>query len=102
MVNQAEMMIEMCRYEALELSIPVIVDHYFYFVRFKQDLFPTSNKFGDLDNLVKAANDNLVRADILRDDKWIVGGEAFKSIGDEPMTVILIWEACVNAKNIPK
>lgn len=97
MENQAEMMSNMCYYKPLYLRIPVIIDQYFVFPQFRNDPFPTSNKFGDVDNLAKAVNDNLVRTEIISDDRLVVGGEQFKMFGAEPMCVILIWEACVPA-----
>ncbi len=75
------------------LSQPVFVDHYIYRERNPRHkgmsaVYPC---YGDLDNMVKTVNDALVRADILADDRYIVGSQSFKAIAKEDYCHVLIW-----------
>ena len=78
----------------LPIIIPIIVDHYYYFIGDKTK-FPTSNRIGDEDNLRKAINDALQHKSIriIRDDKMIVGGEQYKLYSDGDHVIIQIWSA---------
>jgi Holliday junction resolvase RusA-like endonuclease len=85
----------MSRYTRLEIDFPVIIDLFINFslsyVKNASD-HPTSKSYGDEDNLRKAVMDALVYCGHLKDDRYVVGGETFKSFGSDDLAVIKIFK----------
>jgi len=79
----------------IPINVPTIVDCFFYFKFIGRTVqFPTSKKFGDVDNLTKAVYDSvsastnviksgLVVHKIIKDDSLIIGGESYKLFDKE-------------------
>ena len=93
--NQKELLFNMSQFEPLSIDSPVIIDSYVQYSAGKKEVHPVSKKYGDDDNLRKAINDALVIAGIIEDDRFCVGGETYKSIGDEDFCLIKIWSVGV-------
>lgn len=91
--NQMELYAELARYgRAHKTAEPCIVDAYmFYDRRGCKDPYPTSPKWGDYDNGLKAINDAMVEVGILDDDRWVIGGETFQQFGVEDHALIKIY-----------
>ena len=91
--KQQELMIELGRFDKLNIDYPVIIDTYIFFGRplNSKEVYPTAKHYGDEDNLRKAINDCLVDKEIIRDDKLVVGGENFKQFNTDDHAIIKIY-----------
>lgn len=94
--NQKELWQELRPYKdqlLVPIAYPVAVD---ILVKFRSlgssqfIPFPTAPSYGDEDNLRKAVNDGLARVGILENDRWVIGGETWKTWGEEDLAIISI------------
>lgn len=88
--NQEELREQLGVYPKKRIDHPVIVHSYSHFAG--EVGFPTDNHFGDEDNLRKAILDALVHAEILADDRYVIGGENYKLFAEEPYLLVRIYE----------
>jgi Holliday junction resolvase RusA-like endonuclease len=74
------------------LEVPVIVDCHFHFkAPQKGGVWPISQTIGDEDNLRKSVNDALVKARIIDDDRYVIGGETSKIFAGEDYVWVFIY-----------
>ena len=94
--NQRALYEELWNYTPLMASpidYPVIVDMTICFVKSNAaaNEYPTGTCHGDEDNLRKAINDALVHCKIIKDDRFVIGGQTFKIYAPENQASIKIW-----------
>lgn len=105
--NQVEIYNELQAYAAMmglnSIEEPVVIDMTFMFSRGNkkfnhyQGEYPIAPVFGDEDNLRKSINDALVHTAILKDDRYVIGGETYKIFSKEDKIKIKIWS--IKCKN---
>jgi len=89
--NQQELL-EACKsLNPIGIDYPVIIDTYINFPLKGKNEHPTGPHYGDDDNLRKAISDALQANSVLSDDRWVLGGENYKSWGDIDQCLVRIW-----------
>ena len=79
--------------QGMAIERPVIVDMNIHFEGVnKNNIWPVSQTIGDEDNLRKSVNDSLVKAGVLQDDRFIIGGETTKIFAGEDYVWIFIYD----------
>ena len=94
--NQQELLVEMSNYKQENpISIPVSLEIEICFLRPpKVDIpYPTSNNYGDIDNLSKAIFDAMVTMNILADDNLVIDCMVSKRFNEEDFCKIKIYSA---------
>lgn len=71
---------------------PVLIDVNIHFKGNGKDVWPISHTLGDYDNLLKAVNDSLVKAGVLGDDRYVVGGETSKIFAGDDYIWVFIYD----------
>jgi Holliday junction resolvase RusA-like endonuclease len=71
---------------------PILVDINIHFGGASKNIWPVSQTIGDEDNLRKSVNDSLVKAGVIHDDRFIIGGETSKIFAGEDYVWIFIYE----------
>ena len=102
--NQTELIMELR--ELLDFTSPVrqplVIDLYICFKKIRpikpysqgtSPIYPVAQKYGDEDNLRKAVMDALVKAEVIADDRFVVGGETYKIFDKEDWFYLAIYEA---------
>ena len=101
--NQSELLLELKNYRGKNIDVPVFVDCWIQLCpdkKFELNWHPIDKQFGDVDNLLKAICDGLVTLEILNDDRFIVGTDTRKSIGNDDFLYIIIWSADLGAEEL--
>lgn len=103
--NQQALLTEVSTFDPSKISGPVYVDIAIILQtptpkRGAPPPHPTSKAYGDLDNLAKAVNDALVKAQILADDSIIVGHAITKAFGPEDLATVAIWSVAPETKEV--
>jgi Holliday junction resolvase RusA-like endonuclease len=94
--NQIELLAEVKNYGSKNITGPIFVDTWIQIhpdKEFEMSYHAIDKQFGDLDNLVKAIYDALVTFEVIEDDRFIVGGDIRKSLGEDDFCFITIWSA---------
>lgn len=74
------------------LNMPLLIDVHLHFrAPKKEQMFATSHLIGDEDNLRKTVNDALVKAQIIEDDRLVLGGETSKMYSSTDYVWIFIY-----------
>ena len=89
--SQRDLWHELSSFRAERFALPIIVDCTFYFR--EKGPYITSKQLGDIDNLVKAMFDGMVKTGIIEDDSYIVGGEYLKTTCTEDWYEVNIYGA---------
>lgn len=90
--NQQELL-ENCKdLKPLNIDFPIILDSYINFNLKGKNEHPTGPAYGDDDNLRKSISDALQAHSVLKDDRFILGGENYKSWGNTDQCLIKIWK----------
>lgn len=90
--NQRALLGEIKNFQPIKIEMPVIVDTFINYVKQTRQDSPANKRYGDEDNLRKALSDALTYAQILIDDRFVVGGENYKWFGDEDCCAVYIWK----------
>lgn len=101
--NQQELFQALKPFKALHIDVACFVDITIVFRRPVTNKEPhvTRKNRGDVDNLAKAVNDALVKAEILADDLYIVGQSLTKAYGSDDFCMITIWSVAPNCPEVP-
>ena len=90
--NQKDLL-EVCKnLNPMNIDYPVIVDTYINFPSKGKNEHPTGPTYGDDDNLRKAVSDALQAHSVLLDDRYVLGGENYKSWGSTDQCLVKIWK----------
>lgn len=74
------------------IEMPMMVDMNIHFKGNGQTVWPISQTIGDEDNLRKGVNDSLVKAGVIQDDRFIIGGETTKIFAGDDYVWVFIYQ----------
>ena len=101
--NQTELLLDLKNYINKNITGPIFVDCWMQFCpekRFELNWHPVDKQFGDIDNLLKSIFDGMVTNKVFPDDRFIVGTDTRKAIGDDDFLFVNIWSADVIVEEI--
>jgi Holliday junction resolvase RusA-like endonuclease len=94
--NQVELLNEIVNYGGKAIDYPCFVDVWIQLLpdkEFELSYHAIDKQFGDVDNLLKAVYDALVFHKVLTDDRFIVGADVRKTLGQDDFCYVTIWSS---------